>query len=72
MSGGTAHRRSVSVIIPAFNGSAYLPACLDALLAQSFPDPEIIVVDNASEDGSPDLVANRYPQVRVVRNRENA
>jgi len=72
MTGEPAYGRSVSVIIPAWNGCRYLPTCLDALLAQSYPDLEIIVVDNASVDGSADLVVNRYPQVRVVRNRENA
>jgi GT2 family glycosyltransferase len=72
MSDGSVHERSVSVIIPAWNGIRYLPTCLDALLAQSFPDPEIIVVDNASVDGSADLVVSRYPRVRVLRNRENA
>lgn len=72
MSGGSVHGRSVSVIIPVWNGSKYLPACLDAVLAQSYPGVEVIVVDNASVDGSADLVTSRYPQVRVVRNRENA
>lgn len=60
-----------SVIIPVWNGREYLPACLDALLAQEYPDFEVIVVDNASVDGSADLVAERYPQVRLIRNVRN-
>lgn len=60
-----------SVIIPVWNGREYLPACLDALLAQDYPDFEVIVVDNASVDGSADLVAERYPQVRLIRNAQN-
>jgi GT2 family glycosyltransferase len=56
----------VSVVIPNWNGAHYLPTCLDALRAQTFPDVEIIVVDNASTDGSLALVADRYPGVRVL------
>lgn len=60
-----------SVIIPAWNGREYLPSCLDALLAQGYPDLEVIVVDNASTDGSADLVAEQYPHVHLIRNRRN-
>ncbi|MGB9776071.1 MAG: glycosyltransferase family 2 protein [Anaerolineae bacterium] len=60
-----------SVIIPVWNGREYLPACLDALLAQDYLDFEVIVVDNASTDGSADLVAEKYPQVRLIRNAQN-
>lgn len=62
---------TASVIIPAWNGAADLPACLDALLAQTGVDFEVIVVDNASGDGSADLVAARYPQVRLLRQPTN-
>ena len=65
----------VSIVIPAWNGMAYLAACLDALRADAVPGGaagvEVIVVDNASTDGSPDLVADRYPEVRLIRNRDN-
>jgi GT2 family glycosyltransferase len=44
---------------------------LDALLDQGASGVEIIVVDNASSDGSPDLVAERYPQVELIRNQSN-
>ena len=46
----------VSVIIPAWNGRVYLESCLSALLAQTYSPLEVIVVDNASSDGSADLV----------------
>ncbi len=62
---------TASVIIPAWNGAADLPACLDALLAQTGVDYEIIVVDNGSSDGSGDLVAECYPQVRLLRQETN-
>ena len=61
----------VSVIVPIWNGRKYLNACLDALLAQDYSDFEIIGVDNASSDGSADFVAEKYPQVRLIRNKRN-
>ena len=60
-----------SVVIPVWNGREYLPGCLDALLAQDYPDFEVIVVDNASVDGSAELIAEKYPQVRLIRNIHN-
>lgn len=60
-----------SVIIPVWNGREYLPGCLDALLAQEYPDFEVIAVDNASVDGSAELIAGKYPQVRLIRNMQN-
>lgn len=42
----------LSVIVPVYNGGHQLESCLDALLAASFPACEIIVVDDASTDGS--------------------
>jgi GT2 family glycosyltransferase len=60
-----------SVIIPVWNGAAELPACLDALLAQTGVELEVLAVDNASTDGSGDLVAARYPQVRLLRQPAN-
>lgn len=60
-----------SIVIPVWNGREYIPACLDALLAQDYSDFEVIVVDNASADGSSDLVAEKYPQVQLIRNTQN-
>lgn len=57
---------NVSVVIPNFNGSAWLPGCLDALTGQSYQDFEIILVDNGSTDDSRRLLAERYPQVQVL------
>lgn len=42
----------LSVIIPVYNAEAYLPRCLDSLLAQTFTDFEAILVDDGSTDGS--------------------
>ena len=57
---------SVSVIIPNWNGAHHLPTCLEALRRQTFRDFEVIVVDNASTDGSQELLARDFPEVRVI------
>jgi Predicted glycosyltransferases len=58
----------VTVVIVNYNGAHLLPACLDGLRRQTLPhtDYHTIVVDNASSDGSLELLANRYPWVRVI------
>ena len=64
----------VSVCIPAYNGMAYLKDCLDSLLAQSFRDFELLIVDDASTDGTPEFVRQylrREPRLRFYRNRAN-
>lgn len=58
----------VSVIVVNYQGAAHLPACLAALAGQSLPRHryEVILVDNASTDGSADLARRRFPWCRVV------
>jgi GT2 family glycosyltransferase len=62
----------LSVIIVNWNGRDLLQQCLDSLvLTAGALTHEVIVVDNASTDGSPELVRQSYPQVRLVENRDN-
>lgn len=61
----------VSVIIPNWNGIAYLPICLNALRSQTHSHVEVIVADNASTDGSQELIQREYPEVRLVALNEN-
>ncbi|CAL9464835.1 Teichoic acid poly(glycerol phosphate) polymerase [Streptomyces sp. enrichment culture] len=59
-----------SVIVPAYQVQAYLHACLESVLAQSYPDFEVIVVDDCSPDACgaiADEFAALDPRVRVVR-----
>lgn len=62
----------LSVVIVNWNAAAYLPAALDSLFrAGQGLAMEVILVDNASEDGSAAWVRARYPQVQVIANPEN-
>lgn len=60
-----------SVIIVCWNGEAYLPDCLDAVLTQVGPNDEVIVVDNGSIDGSAALTRACYPRARLIENGRN-
>jgi len=57
----------ISIIIPNWNGARFLPTCLDSLRRQTYPDFEVIVVDNASTDNSVELIEREYPEVRLVK-----
>lgn len=58
---------SISVVVPCYNARAYIGATLRSVIAQRLPDLEIIVVDDGSSDGSAELVARDFPQVRIER-----
>ena len=61
----------VSIVIVTWNGRRYLEPCLEAVAAQQGVSAETIVVDNASSDGTADLVRARFPWVRLVALAEN-
>lgn len=56
-----------SVIICTRNGSDRIQTCLRAASAIEYADFEIVVVDDGSEDGTPKLVENEFPEVKLVR-----
>jgi GT2 family glycosyltransferase len=60
-----------SVIIPNWNGKKFLQTCLDALAQQIYPNIEVIIVDNASHDGSQAFIRENYPNVRLIELPEN-
>jgi len=61
----------VSIVIVTWNGRQYLDACLRAVQAQQGVDAEIVLVDNASSDGTAAYVRARFPDVRLVQLEEN-
>ena len=63
-----APRAEVSIVIPAFNAADFIGHAIDSVLCQSFPDLEIIVVDDGSSDQTAALVSQiNDPRVRLIR-----
>lgn len=62
----------VSIIIVNYNSGEALLSCVDSLLAQNYPNYEVIVVDNGSTDGSPDRIEKEYPWVTLIKNSSNS
>ncbi len=61
----------ISVVIPNHNGASHLEGCLSSLQRQTYPRVEVVIVDNASSDGSVDVVARMAPQAHVLRQDRN-
>lgn len=61
----------VSVIVLNWNGLAHLEEYLPALAATDYPNLELILADNASNDGSVEMVKSRFPQFRVLELDQN-
>ena len=57
----------VSVIIPTHERRATLPIAIDSVLEQNYPIHELFVVDDGSTDGTADEIAQRYPEVHLIR-----
>lgn len=66
--------KTVSVIVSAYNEEQYIAKCLDSLLCQTLNGMEIIVVDDASTDSTPSILAEytaRAPDIHVIHNQKN-
>ena len=60
----------VSIVMPAYNCEKYIGETIESILAQSYPHWELLVVDDASSDGTVDVVSeysNRDPRIRCRR-----
>ncbi len=60
----------LSVVVPVYNVEAYLAECLDSILAQTYPDLEVVLVDDGSTDGSLQIAqqyVDRHPGFSIVR-----
>ncbi|MDQ4082581.1 MAG: glycosyltransferase family 2 protein, partial [Actinomycetota bacterium] len=60
----------VTVVIPTLNARELLTAALESLVGQT-RRADVVVVDNGSTDGTAELVRERFPHVRIVRNETN-
>jgi glycosyltransferase involved in cell wall biosynthesis len=67
------HRKSemipgISIIMPVWNGEKYLAAAVDSLLAQTYTDFELLVIDDGSTDRTPEILRSYAdPRLRVLR-----
>ncbi len=61
----------VSIIVLNWNGKKFLKNCLDSLKELTYPNLEIIVVDNYSTDGSQEFVKKNYPEFTLLENKKN-
>jgi GT2 family glycosyltransferase len=61
----------ISVVIPNYNGGAFLEGCLSSLLRQTYTRIEIVVVDNASADASIEIILRVAPQAALLRKERN-
>lgn len=62
----------MSVIMPAYNAAPYLREAVDSILAQTFTDFELIVIDDCSTDETPDILSSyNDSRLRVLRNDKN-
>jgi glycosyltransferase involved in cell wall biosynthesis len=63
---------TVTVLIPAYNRESYIAAAVDSILAQTFQDFEVLVIDDGSTDATAEIVrAYRDPRVRLLENTTN-
>jgi GT2 family glycosyltransferase len=61
----------VAVVIVSWNCSAYLSDCLTSLRSLARRPKEVVVVDNGSRDGSPEIVREGFPEVRLIEAGDN-
>ncbi len=61
----------ISVVILNWNGLDCLSDCIESVEQTEYSNIEIIVVDNASTDGSPEIIGNKFPNVKLLKLSEN-
>lgn len=61
----------LSIILVTWNSAHFLPRCIAGITGQAWPDVEVIVVDNASTDGSPAIIRDVLPHACLIVNSEN-
>ena len=61
----------VTVTVVTHNSAKFIARCLDAVFQQEYRPLDVVVVDNASQDGAADMVAREFSEAILIRNRAN-
>lgn len=61
----------ISIQIVTWNSLKFLPDCLESIFNQTFRDFIILIIDNASTDGTIEFIERNYPQVKIIKNSKN-
>ena len=61
----------ISIVIVNFCTRQLLRDCLESIRNEGTPSLEVIVVDNQSNDGSAEMVRNKFPEVQLIQNNQN-
>ena len=61
----------ISVVIPTFNRNSLVARAIDSVLKQSLNPYEIIVVDDGSDDGTSEMIQNKYNSIKLIRQQNN-
>ncbi len=66
-------RPFVLITVINWNGKYFVLDCIESLLNLNYPQHalQILLIDNASDDGSPEAVSKRFPEVKLIRNKQN-
>lgn len=62
----------LSVILPCYNAAEFLQEAISSILTQTFPDFELIIINDGSTDSSPEIISKQTdPRIRVLQNEKN-
>ena len=61
----------VTIVIPNYNGNHFMEPCLSSLSKQTYKNFHILVVDNASSDGSIEYMEENYPDIELIKLQKN-
>ena len=56
----------VTIVIPNYNGKHFMEPCLASLASQTYRDFKVLVIDNASSDGSVPYMKEHYPDIELI------
>lgn len=65
------HHKLASIILLSYNSKDDLKECIPSLIKQTYTNYEIILVDNASSDNSPEFIRNNYPDIMLIETGSN-